>query len=553
MSHCFGEEAWETPIGAVAESSLDVLDRIETVYGDIAECGGTGPDTSRINAEGSAYLRSNFPLLTFIRSAWPLDWQPPAQDVEVTQANQGQQSGRWPEDNRFTGQSIPPKSAAECSPQVQNSDTTDMLKKLEEQEKTHQAAMKEMERKILAVTQAAQRLQAAQSQSQVESSNTFSTPVVGSQARAAVSSPRTVLSPRNEVSSTPAEQLRDFPHGGRSVPVAIDAMHDHPALKANASPSKTGVGVPVETVSSLPSARGPPVFDVPVRVTPTSRKSLRGSREVQVEVSSPRGRVGASLSPRGRPPSNEVSFSECHSVSMESSIRFAPRYQDHLTLSSSHFDTNSRNMPQPNPQTLPYGGIAPQPSNAPHVTQPLMHMQPGHLDRNGIPKSQQMPAGGHATHPFTQAQHVGQLTGPMLAGYPELGGPYNQQHIPVGPPVQQPAHPHGPQPPAGQLHDHLHFAQQPPAQVHQVGPPKPFPWQNGPPPHIPQHQLGGAQSPRMPLPGLPGLGITDVAAAGAAALAPGNIRMQSRPPNFASALPFQPALGAMGPSPFGPR
>lgn len=76
MSHCFGQSPWETPIGAVAEASLDVLDRIETIYGDIAECGGAGPNTSRINAEGDEYLNANFPLLTRINSAKPLDWPP---------------------------------------------------------------------------------------------------------------------------------------------------------------------------------------------------------------------------------------------------------------------------------------------------------------------------------------------------------------------------------------------------------------------------------------------------------------------------------------------
>eukprot|EP00929_Paragymnodinium_shiwhaense_P083526 TRINITY_DN44561_c0_g1_i3.p1 TRINITY_DN44561_c0_g1~~TRINITY_DN44561_c0_g1_i3.p1 ORF type:complete len:763 (+),score=117.68 TRINITY_DN44561_c0_g1_i3:162-2450(+) len=76
MSHCFGQSSWETPIGAVAESSLDALDRIETCYGDIAECGGAGPNTGRIHDEGTAYLRQEFPRLTHIRQAWPLDWAP---------------------------------------------------------------------------------------------------------------------------------------------------------------------------------------------------------------------------------------------------------------------------------------------------------------------------------------------------------------------------------------------------------------------------------------------------------------------------------------------
>lgn len=78
MSHCFGRSQWETPIGAVAEASLDALDRIETIYGDIAECGGSGPDTSRMlrEVEGQEYLQRNFPLLTVIHSARPLDWPP---------------------------------------------------------------------------------------------------------------------------------------------------------------------------------------------------------------------------------------------------------------------------------------------------------------------------------------------------------------------------------------------------------------------------------------------------------------------------------------------
>eukprot|EP00927_Polykrikos_kofoidii_P076495 TRINITY_DN7357_c0_g1_i2.p1 TRINITY_DN7357_c0_g1~~TRINITY_DN7357_c0_g1_i2.p1 ORF type:complete len:847 (-),score=116.52 TRINITY_DN7357_c0_g1_i2:115-2655(-) len=74
MSHCFGQSSWETPIGAVAEASLDALDRIETCYGDIAECGGAGPNTGRIHEEGNAYLQKDFPGLTYIRSAWPIDW-----------------------------------------------------------------------------------------------------------------------------------------------------------------------------------------------------------------------------------------------------------------------------------------------------------------------------------------------------------------------------------------------------------------------------------------------------------------------------------------------
>jgi len=96
MSHCFGQSPWETPIGAVAESSLDALDCIETIYGDIAECGGAGPDTSCINAQGDAYLRANFPLLTYISSARPLDWPPPG-EAALPEPVQAQQAERFAE------------------------------------------------------------------------------------------------------------------------------------------------------------------------------------------------------------------------------------------------------------------------------------------------------------------------------------------------------------------------------------------------------------------------------------------------------------------------
>mmetsp|Transcript_10875 Transcript_10875/g.19713 ORF Transcript_10875/g.19713 Transcript_10875/m.19713 type:complete len:956 (-) Transcript_10875:271-3138(-) len=81
MSTWFGKQPWETPIGAVAEASLSVLDKIETCYGDIKECGGTGPEVRRINLEKNAYLHEMFPRLTYIRSARPLEWTPPEAQV----------------------------------------------------------------------------------------------------------------------------------------------------------------------------------------------------------------------------------------------------------------------------------------------------------------------------------------------------------------------------------------------------------------------------------------------------------------------------------------
>jgi len=83
MSTSFGCQSWETPIGAVAERSLHTLDHIETAYGDIAECYGNGPRTDRIVTDGNEYLKRCFPLLTWIRSAKPLDWPPKGRSLPV--------------------------------------------------------------------------------------------------------------------------------------------------------------------------------------------------------------------------------------------------------------------------------------------------------------------------------------------------------------------------------------------------------------------------------------------------------------------------------------
>eukprot|EP00811_Abedinium_folium_P026166 NODE_3812_length_1981_cov_4.494067.p1 GENE.NODE_3812_length_1981_cov_4.494067~~NODE_3812_length_1981_cov_4.494067.p1 ORF type:complete len:622 (-),score=194.60 NODE_3812_length_1981_cov_4.494067:97-1962(-) len=83
MSRCLGGSSWETPIGAVAEPSLPALDAVETCYGDIAEFGGAGPDTRRIASEGDAYLEREFPRLTRIVRAHPMDWQPEQDQVDT--------------------------------------------------------------------------------------------------------------------------------------------------------------------------------------------------------------------------------------------------------------------------------------------------------------------------------------------------------------------------------------------------------------------------------------------------------------------------------------
>jgi len=73
MSHCIGQNPWEVPIGAVSQSTLQTLDRINTQYGDIKEFDGRGPEVSRILSEGNSYLRTHFPHLTQVWSAWKVE------------------------------------------------------------------------------------------------------------------------------------------------------------------------------------------------------------------------------------------------------------------------------------------------------------------------------------------------------------------------------------------------------------------------------------------------------------------------------------------------
>lgn len=109
MSHCLGQKPWETVIGAIAETSLSALERIETSYGDIMEFGGNGPDTGRIATEGNAYLRTNFPKLTHIRKAWPLDYEP-----------------ENPQDDKSLSAPASPKSSAAELPQASLQDPVAM-------------------------------------------------------------------------------------------------------------------------------------------------------------------------------------------------------------------------------------------------------------------------------------------------------------------------------------------------------------------------------------------------------------------------------------------
>jgi len=64
-----GGNPWETPIGKVCPESMDTLHQIYTGYGDMPQCGGTGPDPIKLEAEGNDYITREFPLCDFIKSA----------------------------------------------------------------------------------------------------------------------------------------------------------------------------------------------------------------------------------------------------------------------------------------------------------------------------------------------------------------------------------------------------------------------------------------------------------------------------------------------------
>jgi peptidyl-prolyl cis-trans isomerase A (cyclophilin A) len=55
------------PFGKVVEG-MDVVDKINSEYGEGAPS-GNGPDQGRVQAEGNAYLKKDFPRLDYIKSA----------------------------------------------------------------------------------------------------------------------------------------------------------------------------------------------------------------------------------------------------------------------------------------------------------------------------------------------------------------------------------------------------------------------------------------------------------------------------------------------------
>lgn len=69
------------PFGKVIEG-MDVVDKIYSGYGD-APPGGNGPDQGRIQMEGNAYLKKDFPKLDYIKSAIILSVELPAKNEKI--------------------------------------------------------------------------------------------------------------------------------------------------------------------------------------------------------------------------------------------------------------------------------------------------------------------------------------------------------------------------------------------------------------------------------------------------------------------------------------
>lgn len=547
MSHCFGQESWETPIGAVAESSLDVLDRIETIYGDIAECNGAGPDTGRINVEGNAYLRADYPLLTYIRSAWPLDWQPPFQEVE--QASQAQQASE----------------AAQVA---------------------HAAEAAAVATRVADAAEAAEAARAAQF-AQVASSGRY-------QGAAATASSATSGAPpgagfrtsAGQPATWQADALSSSGRHGRAAGEAAGQAQRWNSIDGTPNRSQA-VDVLVESTSSpagrgslmtdalvepvgSPAGRGAPVVDVPVEIMPANARrtaSFRGGRDVPVEANSWRSpmssqqrvpAVGSGASPvssqqlsgpssplptasaplprSGGPPGSTTSWAPAGAgrngwTGPAPPVTTSVVYDNSAMYASPEY---SRRAPSP----LGSRALSPQPRSHPQYGGPSP--QPGQILNPGRPPygppDPQLAGAG----PYGQAH-------PPPYSYGDQSFSYNDQSFSYG-------HPHGAP----------HGAPSPPPMHHQAGPPPNMYSPPGMPPNgAPGMSPGGGfgMAPGMPHgmshgmpPGMP-LGqqsppplLSDVAKLGAAALAPENTGFQTPgPPGFPGSSP--PPWQGMPPGP----
>lgn len=64
-----GSRQPETPIGKVCPESMATLYSLYAGYGDIPQCGGSGPDPNILMERGNEYIRSEFPECDFVTGA----------------------------------------------------------------------------------------------------------------------------------------------------------------------------------------------------------------------------------------------------------------------------------------------------------------------------------------------------------------------------------------------------------------------------------------------------------------------------------------------------
>ena len=71
VDNSFLDDSGFTPFAEVLGDGMDVVETLESSYGEGAPK-GNGPDQSRIQAEGNAYLNAQFPLLSTLNSITPV-------------------------------------------------------------------------------------------------------------------------------------------------------------------------------------------------------------------------------------------------------------------------------------------------------------------------------------------------------------------------------------------------------------------------------------------------------------------------------------------------
>lgn len=64
-----GSRQPETPIGKVSPECMERLHSLYAGYGDIPQCGGSGPDPNILMARGTEYITSEFPNCDFVTGA----------------------------------------------------------------------------------------------------------------------------------------------------------------------------------------------------------------------------------------------------------------------------------------------------------------------------------------------------------------------------------------------------------------------------------------------------------------------------------------------------